>query len=184
MSSPPSDAHLSRAISEIDLNAALRAVQAQGETGPRYSADTLLALRPKTSQDKHAEHVEVAEISPDTEGLMTPPYHAYPKPPPPTPATPINGAQANVGEAASTDVPSTNGSGPVVVADQPKKKKKKSSGKNRKANPTGFEGIHLIASGRIRLTCYKSSMRILLRRLMSMKKSAISTMSKCVENPM
>ncbi|KAK0120671.1 hypothetical protein ONS96_010872 [Cadophora gregata f. sp. sojae] len=142
MSSPPNHGHLSRAISEIDLNAALKAVQAQGEIGPRYSQDTLLALRPKTTDEKHTEHVGVAEISPDTEGLMTPPYHAYPKPPPPTPATPINGPPANGVEATDSSVPSTIGSIPVVVADQAKKKKKKSSGKNRRANPTGFEEFY------------------------------------------
>ncbi|KAH6723035.1 Argonaute siRNA chaperone complex subunit Arb1-domain-containing protein [Leptodontidium sp. MPI-SDFR-AT-0119] len=146
MSSPPNDVSLSRAISEIDLNVALKAVQAQAETGPRYTKDTLLALRPKIKSEKDVEHVEIAEVSPDTEGLMTPPYHAYPKPPPPTPATPINGASvgasANGIEAADTNVANINGSAPVVVAEQPKKKKKKSSGKNKKPNPTGFEEFY------------------------------------------
>lgn len=140
MSSPPNDVHLSRAISEIDLNDALKAVQAQAETGPRYSKDTLLALRPKSKFEKDAEHVEVADVSPDTEGLMTPPYHSYPKPPPPTPATRINGVSVNGVEAtaAATDVTKPSAPPSVVVVEQPKKKK--SSGKNRKANPTGFEG--------------------------------------------
>lgn len=182
MSSPPNDVSLSRAISEIDLNVALKAVQAQAETGPRYTKDTLLALRPKIKSEKDVEHVEIAEVSPDTEGLMTPPYHAYPKPPPPTPATPINGASvgasANGTEAADTNVANINGSAPVVVAEQPKKKKKKSSGKNKKPNPTGFEGIYLFMCDKTTTNFYKNSMLIHLPPRMSMKKSVISIMSK------
>ncbi|CZT45504.1 uncharacterized protein RSE6_05820 [Rhynchosporium secalis] len=140
MSSPPNDVSLSRAVSEIDLNAALKVVQEQGEIGSRYSQDALLSLRPKIPfEKKDAEHVEVVELSSDTEGLITPPYQSYPKPPPPTPATPLDGAYVNEVEGADTDATDAP---PVVVAEQPKKKKKKSSGKNKKPNPTGFEEFY------------------------------------------
>ncbi|EKD18262.1 uncharacterized protein L3040_004779 [Drepanopeziza brunnea f. sp. 'multigermtubi'] len=151
MSSPPDqDQHqhqatsLSKAVSQIDLNAALNAVQAEAATGLRYTQDTLLALRPKTKDEKRAEveHVEVAALSsPDgDQGIMTPPYRDSPAPPPPTPATPLsNGAEP----VASTDVAGAKSTSVAVGVEAPKKKKKKGgSGKNKKAPVTGFEEFY------------------------------------------
>ncbi|KAL2070537.1 hypothetical protein VTL71DRAFT_13563 [Oculimacula yallundae] len=141
MSTPPNDVLLSRAVSEIDLSAALKAVQAQAENGPHYSQDTLLALRPKVTSEKKDEHVEVTEIEPDAGGLKTPPYHLSPNPPPPTPATPLNGPSVEEVKGAVPDAVDTIDQAPVVGV-EPKKKKKKSSGKNKKPNPTGFEEFY------------------------------------------
>lgn len=140
MSSPPDGVPLSRAISNVDLNAALEAVQTQVDTGLRYTKDTLFALRPKSQTEKNVDHVEVTEVtsSPDGEGLMTPPGLTCPKPPPPTPATPENRVQAAGTESAKTN---------VNVAEVAPKKKKKSSGKNKKAPATGFEGTSSLKPG-------------------------------------
>lgn len=138
----PEDAQaaLSRAISDIDLNKALKEVQNQPEN-LRYTAKDLLSLRPEKDNGERVEATEVGCPTPD--GVMTPPFSSCPKPPPPTPATPINYTHINSSdEHAKEDkgcIPGT--SLPSVIAGPEKKKKKKSSGKFRKPAPTGFEGM-------------------------------------------
>lgn len=136
----PDDAQaaLSRAISDIDLNKALKEVQNKPEN-LRYTAKDLLSLRPGKND---GEHVEVAEVRlPD--GVMTPPFAPCPNPPPPTPATPSNASNVNSSnERAKEDKNSIPGTSlPSMIADPEKKNKKKSSGKNRKLAATGFEGM-------------------------------------------
>lgn len=104
---------------------------AAGDTGMRYTKETLFALRPK--QNKNEEHVEVQEIkSLDGEGLMTPP-NTYPSPPPPTPVSPFNGIPA-----PGTNV-TENTIATVATSVEPKKKKQSKS-KSKKSPMTGFEG--------------------------------------------
>jgi hypothetical protein len=128
----PEDDELSRAVSSLDLNEALTASQNERK-GPRYSKDELLSLQPEI--EKHPEHVEVAEIGSD--GVMTPPSQACPRPPPPTPEDANKLAAASNGEdvIAADNVE-------LVAGEEPKEKKKsKGSGKNKKAPATGFEGL-------------------------------------------
>lgn len=139
VTSEDAQAALSRAISDIDLNKALKEVQNKPES-LRYTAKDLLRLRPGKN---NGEHVEVAEAGLQ-DGVMTPPFSPCPNPPPPTPATPSNASNVNSSdERAKEDkncIPGT--SLPSVVAGPEKKKRKKSSGKNRKAGATGFEEFY------------------------------------------
>jgi hypothetical protein len=133
MSTPP-ETTLHRAISELDLNAKLESVQAQGGPGLRYTQDELLNLRPEA--EKYFEHVEVAELN----GVKTPPYLTCPAPPPPTPASPESSLTPT--QNGHLDSAGANGALSPIAEASPKKKKKKSGGKgkNKKPAPTGFEG--------------------------------------------
>jgi hypothetical protein len=126
---------LSRAVSQVDLAAALTSLPKEQENIVSYTQEELLSLRPKDKK-KNGAHVEFVEVgSPPTDGVMTPPNFVAPAPPPPTPASP--GTPPALGEGVLKE--KANGLAPLV-AEGEKKKKKKSSGKNRKAAPTGFEG--------------------------------------------
>lgn len=149
MSSPSAEVFLSKAVSQIDLNKALEGVkaldgeQAPSSTGLTYTRDTLLNLRPRSESKTRVEHVEVTETPSVGEGIMTPPYNDSPAPPPPTPATPVNEVDHVDPEGSQPNVQSTvnDSVGPVEAT---KKKKKKSSGKNKKAPATGFEGLRFM----------------------------------------
>jgi hypothetical protein len=126
------DAPLSRAISEVDLNAALKNIKKQAESGIRYTKDQIIGLR-SGNEKNTVDHVEFADIARQKQnGVVTPPYLAVPKVPPPTPATPV--APADSTNMGSED----DGAVQPAQAEQPKKKK--SSGKNKKPPPTGYEG--------------------------------------------
>jgi hypothetical protein len=127
---------LSRAVSQVDLAAALTSLPKEQEHIVKYTPEELLSLRPTIK--KNGEHVEITDIgSPTSDGVMTPPSFGGPAPPPPTPASPGNTVTPEEGVQALKDTTSTLT--PPVESEQ-KKKKKRSSGKNRKAAPTGFEG--------------------------------------------
>jgi hypothetical protein len=127
---------LSRAVSQVDLAAALTSLPKEQENIVRYTQEELLSLRPKDK--KNGARVELVEVgSPPTDGVMTPPNFVAPAPPPPTPASP--GTPPALDEGVLKE--KANGLAPLVAEEEKKKrKKKKSSGKNRKAAPTGFEG--------------------------------------------
>jgi len=128
---------LSRAVSQVDLAAALTSLPQDQEHTVRYTQHELLSLRPK-DEKINGVRTEVLEVgSPPPEGVMTPPNFAAPAPPPPTPASP--GTPPTLHDGALKEKP--NGLAPPVVEEEKKKKKKKSSGKNRKAGATGFEGL-------------------------------------------
>jgi hypothetical protein len=111
---------LSRRISELDLTS-LRRPTVTHESGPRYTAEELLNLRP--DHEDHHDHLAALE------GIKTPPeVH----PPPPTPHH-----EPNAPDQPLADVEKSADAAPEVPI---KKKKKKSSGKNKKPAPTGFEG--------------------------------------------
>jgi hypothetical protein len=123
---------LSRAVSQVDLAAALTSLPKDQEHGLRYTHEELLSLRPAI--EKNGEHVEVTEIgSPPADGVMTPPNLAGPAPPPPTPASPGTATLDEILKETTNIIP--------PIESEQKKKKKRSSGKNRKAAPTGFEGL-------------------------------------------
>lgn len=144
MATPIEDeaAHLSRAVSDIDLRAALKEIQSniqnkveKRKSCPKYSAEEIIGLRTGTEKDL-INHVEFDYISrPKLHDVPSPHYLAYPRVPPPTPAGPettlqVVGAAEPLGADENATAPS-----------DAKKKKKKSSGKNKKAPPTGFEGL-------------------------------------------
>jgi hypothetical protein len=123
---------LSRAVSQVDLAAALTSLPKGQEHGLRYTHVELLSLRPAI--EKNGEHVEVTGIgSPRADGVMTPPNLAGPAPPPPTPASPGTATP-------DEDLKETTNNLTAPIEREQIKKKKRSSGKNRKAAPTGFEG--------------------------------------------
>lgn len=143
MATPMEDeaAYLSRAVSDIDLRAALKEVQSNIQTKaekrkscPKYSAEEIINLRTGTEKDL-VNHAEFDYISkPNLHDVATPYYLTYPRVPPPTPATLETGLQ--VADSAEPLVAKED-----IVAPVDAKKKKKSSGKNKKAPPTGFEGL-------------------------------------------
>jgi hypothetical protein len=119
---PPQADHaekLSRAISEIDLTSIRHPIDTLPEYGPTYSKDELLSLRP----EMQGAHTGMAE------GNTTSP--GPPVPPAPTPEHP-----ANASEDTQLEVKDAN-----VVLPPAEPAKKKSSEKNKKAAPTGFEGL-------------------------------------------
>ena len=133
---------LSRAVSSLDLNAALAATQKTLRDGC-YSTADLLKLRPMS--EEAGQDVETKA----PEGILTPPDMVMPKPPPPTPedthsidAVVANDAAGEIADDLAED--ELNEAGIQVVpagSEAPKKKKKKKkSGANKKAKPTGFEG--------------------------------------------
>lgn len=154
----PEPEELSRAISELDL-ASLRGGDGtidenDDKQSKRYTRDQLLSLKSKSnSSDDLGICIKFPEIA---TGTKTPP--APPRVPPPTPnhstATPGSGSSTPVAKLPATaEEPQRKEQGAVnddaesvpQVAESgesaPKKKKKKSSGKNKKAAPTGFEGM-------------------------------------------
>jgi hypothetical protein len=139
------ESKLSRAVSQVDLAAALTFLPKEQEHIVKYTQEELLALRPVT--EKNGEHVEITDIgSPTSDGVTTPPNFTGPAPPPPTPASPISTATPDEGAQALND--NTNGLTPPVEGvgqKKKKKKKKKSSGKSKKPAPTGFEGSWLFS---------------------------------------
>lgn len=146
---------LSRAVSQVDLAAALTSLPTEQDHIVRYTQDELLSLRPK-DEKKNSVRVEVLEVdSPPTGGVMTPPNFVTPAPPPPTPASPGTSPTSNEGVLAEQP----NGLGRILGGGE-QKKKKKSSGKNRKAAPTGFEGWCLLTLEYLLLMPY---IRILCR---------------------
>lgn len=120
---PPEE--LSRRISEIDLTNLRRRADTENGNPPRYSQAELLKLRPIEKNGGHAATEEIVDI---VDGTETP--IAIPAPPPPTP---------NVRIASPDDITRAI----QEPAEPIKKKNKKSSGKNKKATPTGFEGQNL-----------------------------------------
>jgi hypothetical protein len=126
---------LSRGVSQVDLAAALTSLPKEQENIVRYTKEELLSLRPK-GERKNGAHVEFVEVGSPPDGVMTPPNFVAPAPPPPTPASP--GTPPALDEVVLKEKP--NGLAPIVAEGEKKKKKKRSSGKNRKAAPTGFEG--------------------------------------------
>lgn len=120
---------LSRRISQIDLTSLRHRANTQIENvPPRYSSEELLRLR--SQHECHDAHAAIVE------GLKTPPD--VPAPPANTPAyrpaTPEQHPTELQQKGALPQTLDVNGEGT-------KKKKKKSSGKNKKAAPTGFEGL-------------------------------------------
>ncbi len=131
---------LSRAVSELDLNAALATVQTLQRTGLRYTPETLMSLRSKTGT--YDEHSEVTRAEQVADGVKTPPDHLCSNPPPPTPATPEIALESGEGLKVTNEDP--NASLTPAATDAPKKKKKKSGkGKSKKPPANGFEGTVL-----------------------------------------
>ena len=139
MSSPQFIA-MSRAISELDLNAKLVTVQEEQNQRLRYTEHELLGFR--STSEQSGGHIDASE--PGAEGVRTPPHRTCPDPPPPTPASPGGGpAPIHNLEAAKKKADRVLASMGIAQTEptEKKKKKKKSSGKNKKAAPTGFEGM-------------------------------------------
>jgi hypothetical protein len=134
----PQDEELSRAVSSLDLNAALTASQNEPRNG-RYTKEELLSLRPEESGDveKHVEQVGVAKVGSD--GVTTPPTRICPNPPPPTPEV-ITGSPTAPPNLTGGQLIKDEEYGLRVAGEEPKKATKKSSGKNKNA-ATGFEGL-------------------------------------------
>lgn len=155
--------NLSRAVSFVDLSAALLRTQ-NSPTKMHYSRDELLAYR---SENSPPANNDVAKASAEDAGC--------PKPPPSTPHDPTSTTTpANEIDQTAADLAeiALNESGVQIVepgSEAPKKKKKKSSGVNRKAKPTGFEGtlfLYLATSYLLRQT----SMPILHLHHLSIRK--------------
>ncbi|KAI1003847.1 hypothetical protein K3495_g4363 [Podosphaera aphanis] len=83
MDSPPVT-QLSRAVSAVDLNASLSAVREQPDDNFRYANKVITNIQSNFDYEKPGDSLDSS--SPD--GILTPPNHAAPNPPPPTPATP------------------------------------------------------------------------------------------------
>jgi hypothetical protein len=131
------ESKLSRAVSQVDLAAALTSLPKEQEHAVKYTQEELLSLRPVIK--KNGVRVETAEIgSPTFDGVITPPGFTGPAPPPPTPASPGSTSTLEGRQALSDN---TNSLTPFDAGVEQKKRKKKSSGKNRKPAPTGFEGL-------------------------------------------
>ena len=128
-------AELTRAISELDLNTLVP--RAVANNGQRYSKEQLLSLRPAV--EKHEEHVEHVEFVDSESGVVTP-IDQHPRAPPPTPEQ-----WSQTPDDSRVDEDGMDGD--VDEGGEPKKKKKKKrSGKTKKPNPTGFEGIYCYCS--------------------------------------
>lgn len=139
MSSPTGKGSLERPISEIDLSRALQEVQIQAETGLRYTARSLLRLRPEDGK------------AGDPSGIITPPGRAVPNAPPPTPVTPLNDNSAPTGNGDEKPKGTKNALQELPNGDQPKKKKKKVPNVtqhpvNSIIKGSGFEGKCLLGS--------------------------------------
>jgi hypothetical protein len=144
----PQAEDISRALSELDLNAlhaptttTTISTPEKAEQGLHYSKDDLLNLR--SNANNLAEQVTKADLEsigvPTASGAKTPSNAECPAPPPPTPATPQEASD----EAPNGTVGELNGTAAAEDGAPKKKKKKKSSGVNKKpkVNPTGFEGM-------------------------------------------
>lgn len=167
------ESSLSRAVSSIDLNAALTATQINPRP-PRYTMDTIVSLR---SGEEHVDQEDYAhELSTNGaigEGIITPPNFVSPRPPPPTPASLNFLPTPPATEVANSHLSNANGNGEVAefagdradgdqsddelaanskAVEELKKKKKKRSGKTKKPAPTGFEGLLGLLCTRILLT--------------------------------
>lgn len=115
---------LSRRISELDVTNLNRPSSTEPESGLCYIIGELKNLRPNHENENNNESLD--------EGVKTP--AEVPAPPP----SPHNESSTSDGALADID---TNGKS--LDGEQAKKKKKKRSGKNKKPNPTGFEGKFL-----------------------------------------
>lgn len=150
MATPHEMEPLSRAVSQIDLNTALRTLKDSDNTPwipsnrekskvdlTKYSRDEIIQIRTGTENNPidRAEHSYNSK--PDPHAVVTPPYLSYPKVPPPTPAT-----RATVPEEPVAELP-------IIVEDaedklQEVEKKKKKKSKKKAPAATGFEGpLHL-----------------------------------------
>lgn len=118
---------LSRAVSFVDLNAALLATQKTPREGC-YGREEMLTLRPKADSSVHAGE-RSGVVSPGAENAD------YPNPPPSTPHDPTAAdlAEIDLEEQGIQIVP--------PGSEASKEKKKKSSRANKKPKPTGFEGV-------------------------------------------
>jgi hypothetical protein len=139
MATPVEDMPLSRAISDIDLAAALRNIKAKpGGSTKKGSTEQILSFQ--TGAENDLDNPTEFEYIPKSSlhEVVTPPYLAYPRVPPTTPATPGSAL-----EVAKFSEPMVVKEVPVAHGEDtaPKKKKSRSSGKNKKPSPTGFEGL-------------------------------------------
>ncbi|POS82524.1 hypothetical protein EPUL_005140, partial [Erysiphe pulchra] len=136
------EAQLSRAVSAVDLNASLAAMQEKPQKCYNHSE----AGTPNSQSDSHPEIKLVGSIA--ASGISTPLF--IPNPPPPTPAT------VDIAVKSSEDMEEHRDDEAEIIdldIDQPLKKKKKKKNKIPKANNqngstkpkkvpiTGFEGI-------------------------------------------
>jgi hypothetical protein len=150
------ESQLSRAISQVDLAAALISLPKEEEHIVKCTQEELLALRPVSK--RNGEHVEIADIGfliPD--GVTTPPNFTSPAPPPPTPASP----GSNPDECTQALNDNTNGRVTSRSGAEQKKKKKNSHGKDKKPAPTGFEGSCFYSL--LKCLLLTSSLRVLCR---------------------
>jgi hypothetical protein len=138
-------ASLSRAVSHVDLEAALIASQ-QDSPNPIKKTQNL-TVRPKSPQPREDEKSSNADAQAENGAdPITSPQH--PIAPPVTPAE-TNYDNENNDTAHVDAKDDLNELGIQVVpegSEVSKKKKKKSSGKNKKPKPTGFEGMLFIMS--------------------------------------
>lgn len=132
------ESSLSRAVSSLDLNAALTATQKKLQDGT-YTAAELLTLRPKT-EECEKEGDQDGPSKPSGDGILTPPDISCPNPPPPTPE--VTHSIDSVANDLAEDELNEAGIQMVPAGSEAKTKKKRSkrSGANKKAKPTGFEG--------------------------------------------
>jgi hypothetical protein len=127
MALAPCPDHLSRRISEIDLNSR-GPRDVLPEYGPRYSRSQLLNLRSETDG-----RVDTTDFKFD--GVMTPPSVSHPDVPPSTPA--------DLTLEGDCEAEEEHGGQTIPNGEEKKKKKKKKSraGKSKTAPVTGFEGL-------------------------------------------
>jgi len=137
---------LSRAISSLDLNAALTATQNKPKTD-RYSQEELLSLRPRETNTKElAERIKVGNTEAD--GIITPPSQISPNPPPPTPDV-ADGSASSISIEQDRTIKDEE-DGVKNAEGEPDKKTKKKRKKSRsgkvKKIVTGFEGLSPLGS--------------------------------------
>lgn len=132
------EVQLSRAVSALDLNASLEAVREQPKQEFRFSHDTATGFQLHNNSEKPGTEL----VSPD--GVMTPHSQEYPKPPPPTPASPRNPiASTKSNEPSKLNCVSTPTSPPPAQnQSNTQTKKKRSNGKPKKPPPSGFEEFY------------------------------------------
>lgn len=124
---------LSRAVSSLDLNAALAATQKKLRDGS-YSPAELLKLRSGSEECEKEDDQD----KPSKAGILTPPDLTCPNPPPPTPE--VTHSIDSVANDLAEDDLNEQGIQVVPAGSEAKKKKKSKSKANKKPKPTGFEG--------------------------------------------
>lgn len=130
---------LSRAVSHVDLEAALLASQQDTSNPTKKIQD--LTVRPKSprpQEDKKSSDMDL-QAENGSDAVISP---QHPIAPPVTPAeTNYDNENNETTHVDAKDDLNELGIQVVPAGAEAPKKKKKSSGKNKKAKPTGFEGM-------------------------------------------